>query len=608
MNSDGDKKRTRNYSIPYIYRNLITTMNRENHLLLPAALLGIITLIVMNYFPVLFQRRFLNEVTGGGTLRSIGILAVIYFAVMSISAFLHFLGKFYFEPRINLVRLHFLALLLGKKMKIDLKYIEDSEYMNKIEAAMVSTNGNQTGYEAILRSIFTVPPLFISTIMFSLLLGKLSILIPLLCFLNAFMDFYISRKVETYRYSLKEKEAGYSRLKNMALNSMSDYSYGKEIRIYGLKDRLISFFEEKAQNWADIYRSIFTKKFNLGFITSVSSLISDVVIYGIMVRGLINGMTPADFSMYFLAAVSLSQNLKDIIPNISSVISESWYVDDSLTFINEPLENAGGKITVRPEGPQEIEFKNVTFRYSGTDQDVLKNFSLRIRKGEKLAVVGINGAGKTTLVKLMTGLFEPDEGEILIGGKNINEYSKDTLFGMFSTVFQYVNIMPYDIRTNVTGSDGDLTEETESKVMDVLARAGLGEKVRSLPDGINQKLNKGVYEDAVDLSGGENQKLTIARALYKDGNILIMDEPTAALDALAEQEIYQSLNEMAGSKTAVYISHRLASTRFCDRIILISGNGIAEEGTHRELMDKRGRYYDMFITQGKYYQNEEEAV
>lgn len=608
MNSDGDKKRTRNYSIPYIYRNLITTMNRENHLLLPAALLGIITLIVMNYFPVLFQRRFLNEVTGGGTLRSIGILAVIYFAVMSISAFLHFLGKFYFEPRINLVRLHFLALLLGKKMKIDLKYIEDSEYMNKIEAAMVSTNGNQTGYEAILRSIFTVPPLFISTIMFSLLLGKLSILIPLLCFLNAFMDFYISRKVETYRYSLKEKEAGYSRLKNMALNSMSDYSYGKEIRIYGLKDRLISFFEEKAQNWADIYRSIFTKKFNLGFITSVSSLISDVVIYGIMVRGLINGMTPADFSMYFLAAVSLSQNLKDIIPNISSVISESWYVDDSLTFINEPLENAGGKITVRPEGPQEIEFKNVTFRYSGTDQDVLKNFSLRIRKGEKLAVVGINGAGKTTLVKLMTGLFEPDEGEILIGGKNINEYSKDTLFGMFSTVFQFVNIMPYDIRTNVTGSDGDLTEETESKVMDVLARAGLGEKVRSLPDGINQKLNKGVYEDAVDLSGGENQKLTIARALYKDGNILIMDEPTAALDALAEQEIYQSLNEMAGSKTAVYISHRLASTRFCDRIILISGNGIAEEGTHRELMDKRGRYYDMFITQGKYYQNEEEAV
>lgn len=203
MNSDGDKKRTRNYSIPYIYRNLITTMNRENHLLLPAALLGIITLIVMNYFPVLFQRRFLNEVTGGGTLRSIGILAVIYFAVMSISAFLHFLGKFYFEPRINLERLHFLALLLGKKMKIDLKYIEDSEYMNKIEAAMVSTNGNQTGYEAILRSIFTVPPLFISTIMFSLLLGKLSILIPLLCFLNAFMDFYISRKVETYRYSLK---------------------------------------------------------------------------------------------------------------------------------------------------------------------------------------------------------------------------------------------------------------------------------------------------------------------------------------------------------------------------------------------------------------------
>jgi ABC-type multidrug transport system fused ATPase/permease subunit len=248
----------------------------------------------------------------------------------------------------------------------------------------------------------------------------------------------------------------------------------------------------------------------------------------------------------------------------------------------------------------EIEFRNVSFKYPNTDKWIIKNLNMKINKKEKLAIVGINGAGKTTLVKLILRFFNPTEGEILINGTNIKDFALEEYYQMFSVVFQEINILAYTIRENITfGLSND-----EARIWDCLERVGLKDKILNFDQGLDQMMLKVIDEKGVMLSGGENQKLAIARALYKNGNAVILDEPTAALDALAEADIYQSFNDLVKDKTAIYISHRLASTKFCDHIALFKDSSLLEYGTHEELMKLKGEYYHMFVVQGKYYQEE----
>ena len=246
----------------------------------------------------------------------------------------------------------------------------------------------------------------------------------------------------------------------------------------------------------------------------------------------------------------------------------------------------------------EIVFDDVSFRYPNTEKYIYRHLNLRIQKGERLAVVGINGAGKSTLVKLMMGLFDVTEGEIRINDIPIQEFDKKALYSMFSAVFQEVNILAFTVRENVAGCLNDIDDERVNKALE---KVGLTETIDALPEKTDQMMLKVVEENGTMLSGGQNQTLAIARALYKDANMVILDEPTAALDALAEAEIYENFSSLVKGKTAVFISHRLASTRFCDHIALFDKDGLKEYGTHDELMERRGSYYEMFTVQGKYY-------
>ena len=297
------------------------------------------------------------------------------------------------------------------------------------------------------------------------------------------------------------------------------------------------------------------------------------------------------------ATLSLSLLLKSLSKEVTTILNEADYVHELFVFLDEDFTGAQGT-----RGPVEnetltVEFRDVLFRYPRGEKNVFENLSLTIREGERLALVGVNGAGKSTLVKLMTGLFRPTEGEIFINGIPIGEFSKKALFSMFSAVFQEVNVLAYTVLENVAATD----EGDRARAEEALRKAGLWEKVASLPNGLDTVMLKVIDEEGAIFSGGEAQKLAIARALYKDAKMVVMDEPTAALDALAEQEIYERFGELTRGKTALYISHRLASTRFCDRIVLLDGARIAELGTHAELMALRGKYYEMFTVQGKYY-------
>ena len=256
--------------------------------------------------------------------------------------------------------------------------------------------------------------------------------------------------------------------------------------------------------------------------------------------------------------------------------------------------------------PGVIRFENVSFRYPGKDDNpyVLKNINLTLSPGERLAVVGLNGAGKTTLIKLLVGFYDPTEGRITYNGVDLRKLKRREYYKEFSAVFQDINIFAGTVSENVAASATDIDME---RVKRCIAYADLTEKVESMPKGYDTLLNRNVYEEAQDLSGGERQRLILARALYKEAPILLLDEPTAALDPIAESEIYSKYNDMTKGKSAVYISHRLASTRFCDKILLIDDSIIAEEGSHEELIKLGGKYAELYGVQSSYYRRDCES-
>ena len=247
---------------------------------------------------------------------------------------------------------------------------------------------------------------------------------------------------------------------------------------------------------------------------------------------------------------------------------------------------------------QSLEFKNVTFTYPGSDRKIIDNLSFRINKGEKISIVGVNNAGKTTIVKLLLRFFDIDSGEILYNGVNINKISKKSLYKKITGVFQDFAIMPFTIKENIIANKDYEEEETS----EIIERLDLGEKIKELPNGIDTYLNKDIYENSTDLSLGQKQKLAIARALYQDADFLILDEPTASLDPLAESKIYEHFNEMTEGKTAIFISHRMSSSRFTDKILLLDGGKAQAFDSHEKLMTYDNLYSKLYKAQAQYFE------
>lgn len=265
----------------------------------------------------------------------------------------------------------------------------------------------------------------------------------------------------------------------------------------------------------------------------------------------------------------------------------------------EPFRFEGGKpLPKDTDHPYELRLDDVSYRYPGAKSDTISHFILTVRPGEKLAIVGLNGAGKTTLVRLLCGFLDPTDGRVLLDGEDIRQYDRRDYYALFATVFQDFSVLEHSVRVNVAQRLEGIDEERVRRCID---QAGLTETVARLPQGLDTKLGRLVYEDGVELSGGQTQRLMLARALYKDAPILALDEPTAALDPIAENDIYLKYSEMTRGRTALFISHRLASTRFCDRILFLADGRLAEEGTHQSLLELGGGYAKLFEVQSRYY-------
>ncbi len=380
-----------------------------------------------------------------------------------------------------------------------------------------------------------------------------------------------------------------------------DFKYAKEIRIYHMADSIrnrlndLFAFSEKENRKLE-HASIITS-----MISFLVVLLRDGVAYAFLIyQAALGEVDASSFVLYFSAITAMSGLMSGILGTFNRVLDGALQISDCREELEIPDRLNRGRGIPIPSKPFSIEFKNVSYQYPLGEKKVLDHVSFRIEAGERIALVGLNGAGKTTLTMLMCGLLLPDEGEILLDGHSLMEYNRDEMYSLFGVVPQAYNLLPLSIAQNITAaaSDDDIDYERLEKCIKL---SGFGEKVETLERGVHTPLNRRMNPDGIELSGGEAQKLLLARLLYRDPLCIILDEPTAALDPIAEDNIYRKYNEVASTATSIFISHRLASTRFCDRILLLDGATLSERGTHEELMRLNGKYKELFEVQAKYY-------
>lgn len=499
----------------------------------------------------------------------------------------------YFQVKIN-----------QQSMSIDFECTEDSnvlDQMNKAKEGMDWYSGNVCG---ILDHFFTIT----SNIVFLLgVITVISISSPLVIIfqLISIAFFYIfNKKIKQVEMESFKNLAKSNRIFGYLFFELSDFSYGKDIRLYKASKLFNHLSSKHLDNQYKIWteRSVKSKKqyYKMNFVNLITNFL--VYMY-VAIKTLKNLITLGDFSMCISASTSFNSYCHNIVTSFQEIIQRSNYVNEYIKFMEYPVTLSKGSKTIALDKPHLIEFKHVSFKYPRSEKIILNDVNITIPYGQHLAIVGLNGAGKTTFIKLLCRLYDVTEGEILIDGINIKDYSDDEYRKLFAVLFQDFKLMAFSLKENIAFDH----ETDDSKIDEVLKLAGLYDDAQKLPKKNDTSLYKSFDETGVELSGGQKQKTAIARALYKNAPVVILDEPTAALDPLAEAEIYEDFNKMVGGKTAIYISHRLSSCKFCHQIAVFSEGKIAEYGTHEELMQiQDGIYHQMFTTQAKPYLDKKE--
>lgn len=500
----------------------------------------------------------------------------------------------------------------GIYLSISRKYAETSypnllntDFLALGEKASAACAGNSESSEAIWTTLTDLMTSCIGFIVYLALLTNLNLWLAALVAATTAVSYFASKRINEWGYLHRSEELELTKRIEYANKTATSREFAKDIRMFGLRGwledlwgstmRLYSAFcakRERKYIWANIIDIV---------LTFLRNGIAYAFLIGITVK---NGLPASQFLLYFAALSGFAQWVVEILDKLSVMHKQSLDISTIREFLDwdEPFDlNGGERIAFEPNKQYEIRLDDVSFRYPKADKDTLSHINLTVHPGEKLAIVGLNGAGKTTLVKLVCGFLDPTEGRILLNGEDIRKFNRNDYYALFSAVFQEFSVLDVTVKENIAQCVDGIDE---TRVWQCIDKAGLTEKIKSLPKGIETHLGRRVFKDGVEFSGGQTQRLMLARALYKNAPILVLDEPTAALDPIAENDIYQKYNDMTHGRTSFFISHRLASTRFCDRIIFVDGGKIAEEGTHDELLKNGGGYAYLFEVQSKYYRSD----
>ena len=383
----------------------------------------------------------------------------------------------------------------------------------------------------------------------------------------------------------------------------SDHSKAMDVRMYK-QHEIAKYYMEKENRFGigSAFAKLLCGKIGVmnAFARATSAIFTGLIYMFVCLKAWAGAFGVGSITQYVSAVTALSRNVASLVEALGDMRCNAAFLQTTYQFLDIPNSMYQGSLTTekRRDRQYEVEFRDVSFKYPGSELWALRHVSMKFKVGNRLAVVGENGSGKTTFIKLLCRLYDPQEGQILLNGIDIRKYNYRDYMNVFSVVFQDFQLVSQPLGANVAGS----MEYDREKVEKCLIDAGFGERLENLPEGLDTYLYKDFAEDGVDVSGGEAQKIAIARALYKDAPFIILDEPTAALDPIAEAEIYSKFNDIAGDKTAIYISHRLSSCKFCDEIAVFHEGAVIQQGSHEELVeDENGKYYELWHAQAQYY-------
>ncbi|MCL1786497.1 MAG: ABC transporter ATP-binding protein/permease [Defluviitaleaceae bacterium] len=479
---------------------------------------------------------------------------------------------------------------------------ETQEMRKLLEMAQKSCSSSYSATEDMWNTFSDIIKNLLGFAIFIVLLSSFTPWVLALVLGTTVTGFFFTRYINDWGYRHRSEEARLWQSATYLNKKARDTTLAKDIRLFGMH----AWLTDMLNATMSLYQNFYTRGARVYIWADVVDLALSFVRSGVayiyLVGLLINtDLSASQFLLYFMAISGFTAWVNGILGSFAKLYRESLEINKIREFLEypEPFQFLDGQgLTPDNSKPYTLALRGLSFRHHGAQADTLKNINLTINAGEKLAIVGLNGAGKTTLVKMLCGLYNPTQGEVLLNGQDIRRYNRQDYYKLFSVVFQEFSVLPTSVKENISQSLFDTDGE---KLKAAAQKAGIAKKIEALPGGYDTPVGKAIDANGIDLSGGEMQRLMLARALYKDAPIIVLDEPTAAMDPIAESEIYNQYHELTGGRTSVYISHRLASTRFCDRIIYVENGQILEVGTHEALIKQGGRYAELYEIQSHYY-------
>lgn len=515
--------------------------------------------------------------------------------------------KDYNYAQYNNKRQFLVSELFLKTLSCEYKYIEDGDsrtnYYNTVESLA-------WGDDSLLNRAIQVTTSFLINVtcfvLYSTVITYLNPYMLIFMIILSLLNYSAMRKEHRLYENTKEESTILNRKYHYIKAESGNVKAAKDIRIFGMHQWLFTLRDRVLDALEMLDKVLKRQAFKREVAGFLVEFLTNSIAYVYLIYQVVEGnVSVAEFVLYFGAIMGFSNFIigtLDTFNGLKYVSIDTNYVRAHLKLPDENLED-GEKYIKNLTYPVEIKFEHIDFRYGESADWILKDFSFTIHSGEKVAIVGVNGTGKTTLVKLMCGMLEPENGKIYINNIDITKFPKKELYQLFATVFQEPAIFPFTVGENLAFKTMDCVDE--KRAWAALDLAGIGKVFRKKNIALNSYMSKELFEDGVVLSGGEQQRFLLARALYKNAPILVLDEPTAALDPIAESEVYTKYASLSEGKTSIFISHRLASTVFSDRILMIQNGQVIESGTHEELMLAKGRYKKMFEVQSSYYKEED---
>lgn len=593
-------------NIKYIYSILFQNWPIMCLYVVIAIILSVSLPLISNLIPAAAVDSIIKQNSALDFLTKMILILLAYGLLTFLQKFIAAWSDFYIDQTQNK---DFLLKLVLKSLQTDYENVESQKQQRLINKASHAVNVYRQGVNLMYNS---TPELISNTfgiIIYATTITIIDIRILLIILVSALLGIIMEHRARKIDLSYKEEQfCIWGRFYYLKKEGMS-LEGGKDIRIYTMKSWFFDAFMKLVARNKKIALIKSKGWFCVSATDIIMTLARDLIAYGILVQKVINGRLSLAEFMFCLGIVSgISYWIRSLRRSWSNLLNGNIMLSDHRIMLEYPdrfLREEGLNIPNKSKWPPKIEFCNVSFKYEEADAMTLTDINLTINPGENIAMVGHNGAGKTTLVKLLCGLYHPTAGKILIDGHSIDEYNLEEYHTLFSTIFQEAYTLPVSIASNVSCVSEELTNF--NKVRDCLKKSGLLHDVDQLKEKERTYLTQTFRDDGIWLSGGMVQKLMLARAMYKDSPILVLDEPTAALDPIAESTMYEEYEKITKNKSSIFISHRLASTKFCDRIIYLENGQILESGTHEELMNMNGRYAEIFQVQSQYYKDEEET-